>query len=78
MTRNSYSLNDVTSRGEDSIEDHIEDYLKTHDATFKLPIFDTKIELGARNLDNGELDLKVNFASPIEGIIFPKYTTFVN
>lgn len=69
MTRNSYSLNDVTSRSEDSIEDHIENYLKTHDVTFNLPIFDTKIALGARNLDNEELDLKVNFGSPIEGII---------
>lgn len=44
------------------LEENIEEYLKSHDVTFKLPIVGSKVTLGARNLDNEEVDLKVSFS----------------
>lgn len=44
------------------LEESVEEYLKSHDVTFKLPIVDSKVTLGARNLDNDELDVKLNFS----------------
>lgn len=66
VSRNSYNGNEVTSRSENSIEDNVEEYIKKHDVTFKLPL-ESKITLGARNLDSDEVDLKLNFGGEVEG-----------
>lgn len=47
------------------VESSLEDYLKTHDAVFKLP-FDSTVSLTARNLENEEIDLKLNLGQ-VEG-----------
>ncbi|RZC37777.1 uncharacterized protein BDFB_010887 [Asbolus verrucosus] len=62
VKRNSYTPNEITSRSESSIESNVEEYIKSHDVTFNLPI-GPKLTLGARNLDNDEIDLKLNFGS---------------
>lgn len=67
INRNSYRANEITSRSDASLEDHVENYLKTHDATFKLPILGSSVTLGARNLDQDELDLNVKFSTAAEG-----------
>lgn len=61
ISRNSYRSNDVSGRSEQGIEDHVEEYIKSHDATFALPIAGARVTLGARNLDSDEVDLKVSF-----------------
>ncbi|XP_063919187.1 uncharacterized protein LOC135134436 [Zophobas morio] len=64
VSRNSYQPNEITSRSENSIEDTVEEYMKSHDVTFNLP--GTKVTVGARNLDSEELDFKVNFGGEVE------------
>ncbi|XP_044271485.1 uncharacterized protein LOC123015676 [Tribolium madens] len=64
VTRNNNEV--VTSRSENSIEDNIEGFIKTHDVKIDAPLFGTKVTLGARNLDSDEIDLKLNFGSPVE------------
>lgn len=60
VTRNEYRANEVSARGSSSIEDKIQEYLQSHDVTFKLPL-GSQVTLGARNLDTDEIDLKVKF-----------------
>jgi hypothetical protein len=67
VTRNGHNPNEVTSRSENSLEDHVEEFIKSHDVTFKLPVVGSQLTLGARNLDSDEVDLKVNFAGQVEG-----------
>lgn len=62
INRNSYRSNDVSARSENGLEDNVEEYIKSHDATFTLPIAGAKVTLGARNLDSDEIDLKVSFS----------------
>lgn len=66
INRNSYRSNDVSARSENGLEENVEEYIKSHDATFTLPIAGTKVTLGARNLDNDEIDLKVSFTEGSE------------
>lgn len=62
VNRNSYRSNDVQARSEMGLEENVEEYMKSHDVTFKLPIVGTKVTLDARNLDSEELDLKLSFS----------------
>lgn len=71
INRNSYRSNDVSARSENGLEGNVEEYIKSHDATFTLPIAGAKVTLGARNLDNDEIDLKVSFS---EGDVQGKLT----
>nr|CAI5852280.1 unnamed protein product [Callosobruchus analis] len=66
VSRNDETLSEVNQRSLD-LERKIENYVKTHDLTFKLPI-GGKITMGARNLDNDELDVTWKFEDrSIEG-----------
>lgn len=71
ISRNSYRSNDVSARSENGLEENVEEYIKSHDATFTLPIAGTKVTLGARNLDSDEIDLKVSFS---EGEVQGEFT----
>lgn len=55
------------ARSTSDVETSLEGYLKTHDAVFKLP-FDSTVSLTARNLESGEVDLKLNLGQ-VEGTI---------
>ena len=61
--------NDVTAKSEAGIEEKVADFMKIHDATFKLPIIGTEVTLQGKNLDQDEVDLKINFSdsSEVEG-----------
>lgn len=65
ITRNSYRANEVSARGDGSIENNVEEYIKSHDATFKLPAVGS-VTLAARNLDNDEIDFKINFGNGVQ------------
>lgn len=75
INRNSYRSNDVSARSEMGFEETVEEYLKSHDVTFKLPLVDSKITLGARSLDNDELDVKVKFSDENVQGTFPLYSS---
>ncbi|CAH0555709.1 unnamed protein product [Brassicogethes aeneus] len=65
VNKNSYRSNEITSRGDASIEDHVEEYIKGHDATFKLPVVGA-VTVEARNLDNDEINFKVNYNNGVQ------------
>ena len=67
INRNSYRSNEVTSRSEMTLDKTIEEYVKSHDVTFNLPMLESKVTLGARNLDDDELDVKLSFSDSSEG-----------
>ncbi|XP_055551189.1 uncharacterized protein LOC129733459 [Wyeomyia smithii] len=50
------------ARSASGLVDNVEQYLKSHDVTFKLPLANAKVTVSPRNLDNEELSLTVNFA----------------
>lgn len=54
--------NDVTGKSGAGIEEKVADFMKVHDATFKLPIIGTEVTLQGKNLDQDEVDLKINFS----------------
>lgn len=68
VTRNSFRANEVSARSEGSLDENVEDYLKSHDVTVKLPIVGSTVTIGARNLDADELDLKLKFSDSEEEI----------
>ncbi|KAL3267848.1 hypothetical protein HHI36_006989 [Cryptolaemus montrouzieri] len=83
VNQNGYRSNDITSRSEQSIGDKIENYIKSHDVTFKFPIVDSEVTVDARNLDSDSLDIKWNFnsgnevearKSKLKKILFPILT----
>ena len=55
--------NDSVSREarSNSLEDTVEDYMKTHDFTFKLPYIGSTLTFAGRNLDQDEVDVKLRF-----------------
>ncbi|XP_063919168.1 uncharacterized protein LOC135134414 [Zophobas morio] len=55
--------NDAVSREarSNSLEDTVEDYMKTHDFTFKLPYIGSTLTFAGRNLDQDEVDVKLRF-----------------
>lgn len=53
--------NEVTGRSDDSIETSVEDFIKSHDVTFKLPVIGSTLTFAARNLDQDEVDVKFRF-----------------
>ncbi|KAF7279540.1 hypothetical protein GWI33_007059 [Rhynchophorus ferrugineus] len=46
-----------------SFTDFIENYVKSHDVSFKIPFVGSTVTLGGRNLDNEELSFKLKFDS---------------
>ncbi|KAK9890828.1 hypothetical protein WA026_012174 [Henosepilachna vigintioctopunctata] len=66
VNRNDYRSNDVSARSQESIADKVENYIKSHDVTFKFPIVDSEVTVGARNLDSDSLDVKLRFNSGTE------------
>nr|XP_021186570.2 uncharacterized protein LOC110373584 isoform X3 [Helicoverpa armigera] len=60
VTKNG-AANDVSARSTGDFFDSIENFIQSHDVTFKLPIADTQITVSPRNLDNDELSLNVKF-----------------
>lgn len=40
----------------------VQEYLQSHDVSFKLPIAGAKVTVSPRNLDDEELNLNINFA----------------
>lgn len=66
----------TSSRSNDlSLQDFIENYIKSNDISFKLPIVGSTVTLAGRNLDNEELGIKLNFGSgsEVQGFIFQQY-----
>lgn len=67
-------FNDVgeSGRSMDTLEGKLEQYVKSHQVSFEVPLTDSTITLGGRNLDNDELDLtvKLNSKSELEGKIY--------
>ncbi|RZC39805.1 uncharacterized protein BDFB_012022, partial [Asbolus verrucosus] len=61
ITRNSYQNREA--KNANSLEDTIEEYMKSHDVNFKLPIVGSTLTFAARNLDNDEVDVKLRFNS---------------
>ncbi|CAH4035265.1 uncharacterized protein LOC123711578 isoform X2 [Pieris brassicae] len=53
--------NEATGRSNGDFLDSIENYIQSHDVTFKMPIADTKITVSPRNLENDELSLNIKF-----------------
>ncbi|XP_072389936.1 uncharacterized protein [Diabrotica undecimpunctata] len=49
-----------------SIEDHIERYIKNHEATFDLPFIGSKVTLHGKNLDDEEMSIKLNFGTDVQ------------
>lgn len=66
VIRNEYRANEVSARSEQSLEDKVQEYIQSHDVTFKLP-FESEVTLGARNLDSDELNLKLKFSEEARG-----------
>lgn len=63
INKNSYRSNDILARSEASVGAKIENYIKSHDVTFKFPIVDSEVTVDARNLDSDSLDVKLKFNS---------------
>lgn len=66
INRNSY-IPQYRSNDE-SLEDKVERYIQTHNVNVDLPIIGANIEMATRNIDNSEIDFKVNFADTSEGL----------
>nr|XP_023027129.1 uncharacterized protein LOC111515126 [Leptinotarsa decemlineata] len=62
VSRNDISVNDGNIARSGDVEDKIENYIKTHDVTINLPIVGS-VTLGAKNLDNEELDFSLKFGN---------------
>ncbi|XP_077287709.1 DUF1676 domain-containing protein Osi19 [Arctopsyche grandis] len=63
VVRNNYNGNDLTGRAASGdFIDTIQNYLQSHDVTFKLPIGGTKVTVSPRNLDDEELNVNIQFA----------------
>ncbi|XP_050310433.1 uncharacterized protein LOC126746300 [Anthonomus grandis grandis] len=65
VSKNSYRLNDASRRNVEDYEQKIEDYVKTHDVHFSLPAIGS-VTVGTQNLDEDELDVKLNFGSDVQ------------
>ncbi|XP_066261078.1 uncharacterized protein [Euwallacea similis] len=65
VTRNGYDNEVGTTRSGESVEDAVENYIKTNDFTFKLP-YVGDLTVQSRKLDEDELNFKLNFGSEIE------------
>lgn len=61
ISRNSYSGNEVDGRSDGSFLDTVEDYLKGHDFSFKVPFVESQVKISPRNIDKDELDISVKF-----------------
>lgn len=62
LRRNSYASNEISGRSDSNMEDAVEDFVKTHDATVKVPGVGA-ITLDSTALDKDEIDLKLDFGS---------------
>ncbi|XP_023027128.2 uncharacterized protein [Leptinotarsa decemlineata] len=62
VKRNSYSSNEVSSRSEGNFEEGVEEFIKTHDVKFTVPVIGD-ITVDSKGLDNDEIGLKLNFGS---------------
>lgn len=60
------------------MEAKLEQYVKSHQVSFEVPLTGSTVTLGGRNLDNDELDLKVklNSISELEGKIYNNLRMF--
>lgn len=56
VQRNSVG-DDFTGRSSDSIMDKVEQYVRQHDVTFKIPGADAKVTLSGRDLDSNNFSL---------------------
>ncbi|ETN62933.1 osiris 19 [Anopheles darlingi] len=55
------------ARGATGVLDQVENYLRSHDVTFKMPIADAKVTVSQRNLQNDEMSVTFNFPSSSTG-----------
>lgn len=76
MTRNSFRSNEVSDRSDSTLEDNVQDYLQSHDVTFKLPE-GASVTVGAKNLNQDEVDLKLRLSDSdsngVQGQFFSCY-----
>lgn len=66
INKNSYRSNDISARSESSVGDKIENFIKSHDVTFKFPMVDSEVTVDARNLDSDSMDVKLRFNTGTE------------
>ncbi|XP_058059622.1 uncharacterized protein LOC131210398 [Anopheles bellator] len=55
------------ARGAAGVLDQVENYLRSHDVTFKMPIADAKVTVSQRNLQNDEMNVTFQFPSADSG-----------
>nr|XP_023027490.1 uncharacterized protein LOC111515497 [Leptinotarsa decemlineata] len=64
--KNENNENVIDPRSGKSIEDIIEEYVKENEISFELPLIGSKVTMEARNLDNDEISMKLDFGSGSE------------
>lgn len=60
VTRNSQPIEEIAARSETSFLDTVQNYLVSHDVTFKLPL-ESAVKVSARNIDNDQITFDVQF-----------------
>ncbi|XP_011154308.1 uncharacterized protein LOC105192109 [Harpegnathos saltator] len=60
VTRNSQPVEEVSARSEVSFLDTVQNYLASHDVTFKLPL-DSAVKVSSRNIEDDQLTFEVKF-----------------
>lgn len=65
LTKNSYYDYSI-GRSDSSIEDKVEEYIKSHNAKFDVPLIGSSVTLGTSNLAEDELDIKLKFSDATE------------
>ncbi|KAK4875294.1 hypothetical protein RN001_011716 [Aquatica leii] len=62
INRNGFHANEISGRSDASLEDNVQDYIQSHDVTFKLPFEGSSVTVASGNLDKDEIDLKLRLS----------------
>ncbi|XP_030768104.1 uncharacterized protein LOC115891702 isoform X2 [Sitophilus oryzae] len=65
ISSNGYENEVSSKRSGDSIEDSIENFIKSKDVTFKVPVIG-EVTMDSRKLDDDEMNFKLKFGSEVE------------
>lgn len=73
VRQNGFSGSDNSARSENAgLMDTVEQYIESHDVTFKVPVAGAKVTVSPKNINDDELNLKIKFTnegrSSVEGI----------
>ncbi|KAF5305228.1 hypothetical protein FQR65_LT07767 [Abscondita terminalis] len=64
IKRNGYHANEISGRSGVSLEENVQDYIQSHDVTFKLPFEGSSVTVNSGNLDKDEIDFKLRLSEP--------------